>query len=201
MYNKYTDKDKDKNNTMWNNLCCYFCNSKHRVIKEENIHLKQSLFTIEDPPIEWKNTIPFIPPVTTGQVIKVYDGDTITIAAKIAIPNSPLYRFSVRLNGIDAPEIKGRNEDEKESALKARHALEKLILHKVVQLKNTKTEKYGRILADVYLDSLHINQWLLDEKLVVPYDGATKQSPASWIEYNKKNSDLSSITIITNGIY
>ena len=181
---------------MWNNLCSCFCSSKRKIIKEENLHLKQSLFTIEDPPIEWKNTIPFIPPVSEGQVIKVYDGDTITIAAKIAIPNSPLYRFSVRLNGIDAPEIKGRSEDEKVSALKARRALDTLILHKVVQLKNTKTEKYGRILADVYLGSLHINQWLLDEKLVVPYDGTAKQSPASWLEYNNQTAN-----IIAEGIY
>ena len=180
---------------MWDKIFACFC-SKRKVIKEENFHLKQSLFTIEDPSIEWKNTIPFIPPVTTGQVIKVYDGDTITIAAKIAIPNSPLYRFSIRLNGIDAPEIKGRTDDEKESALKARHALEKLILHKYVELKNTKTEKYGRILADVYLGSLHINQWLLNEKLVVPYDGAAKQSPASWLEYNNQTAN-----IIAEGIY
>ena len=30
--------------------------------------------------IVWSDTLQFIPPVNTGQVIKVYDGDTITIA-------------------------------------------------------------------------------------------------------------------------
>jgi endonuclease YncB( thermonuclease family) len=91
----------------------------------------------------------------------------------------------VRLNGIDAPEIHGKNADEKDSAIYARDQLESLLLHRVVQLKNQKTEKYGRILADVYLGDLHINQWLLDEKLVVPYDGGTKKSPESWLEYNR----------------
>ena len=55
----------------------------------------------------WKDTIPFIPPISGGVVIKVYDGDTITIASKLPYKKSPLYRFSVRLNGIDSPEIKG----------------------------------------------------------------------------------------------
>ena len=138
--------------------------------------------------IEWSQTIPFIPPITQGIVIKVYDGDTITIASKLPYEKSELYRFSVRLNGIDAPEIKGKTEDEKNAAHVSQKALEKLILHKNVILKNTNTEKYGRILADVYCGDLHLNQWLLDHKLAVPYNGKTKQIPASWIEYQETNS-------------
>ena len=34
-----------------------------------------------DKPIEWQDTTPFVPPVDKGIVIKVYDGDTITIAS------------------------------------------------------------------------------------------------------------------------
>ena len=33
--------------------------------------------------IDYKDTIPFIPPITTGKVIKVYDGDTLTLASKL----------------------------------------------------------------------------------------------------------------------
>ena len=58
--------------------------------------------------ITYKDTIPFIIPILYGKVIKVYDGDTITIAAALPIiNNNKLYRFSVRLSGIDSPEIKG----------------------------------------------------------------------------------------------
>ena len=53
----------------------------------------------------WDDTIPFVPPVTEGICIKAYDGDTITIAAKLPYPESPLYRFQVRLNGIDCPDV------------------------------------------------------------------------------------------------
>jgi endonuclease YncB( thermonuclease family) len=50
----------------------------------------------------------------------------------------------------------------------------------MIHLKNISTEKYGRILADVYLDDLHVNQWMLDNGLAVEYDGGTKQRPVEW---------------------
>jgi len=133
--------------------------------------------------IKWEDTTPFTMPITGGHVIKVYDGDSITIAAYLPIEKSPLFRFSVRLNGIDTPEIKGKNEDEKAAAKEARDALSNLILHKEVILKNVGTEKYGRILADVYLGDLCINDWLIKENYAVKYDGGTKISPTSWLKY------------------
>ena len=117
---------------------------------------------------------PFIPPITSGFVVKVYDGDTITIISKLPYEESSFYKFSVRLNGIDCPEIKGETLQEKQCAQLARDELSKLILNKEIILKNLKTEKYGRILADVYLDDLHLNQYMLDKKLAVKYDGGTK---------------------------
>ena len=48
-------------------------------------------------PITWEQTKPFVPPIVSGEVIRVYDGDTITIAAKLPYAASPLYRFQVRL--------------------------------------------------------------------------------------------------------
>ena len=117
---------------------------------------------------------PFIPPISSGFVVKVYDGDTITIISKLPYKDSALYKFSVRLNGIDCPEIKGDTLKEKQCAQLARDELSKLILNKHVVLRDVKTEKYGRILAEVYLDDLHLNQYMLDKNLAVKYDGGTK---------------------------
>ncbi len=125
--------------------------------------------------IQWSDTIIFVPPINEGQVIKVYDGDTITIAAKLPYSGSPLYRFSVRLNGIDSPEIKGGAEEEKIAAKKSKKALEEIILHKTVVLKNVSTEKYGRILADVYFNDLHLNNWMVENGYAIKYDGGKKQ--------------------------
>lgn len=125
-----------------------------------------------------KDAIQFVPPITEGEVIKVYDGDTITIVSKLPYDTSPLYRFSVRLAGIDSAEIKGKTEKEKALAQEAKNALQDLILHKMISLRNVKTEKYGRILADVYIGEIHVNQWLLDNNYAVEYLGGTK---SNWV--------------------
>ncbi len=43
------------------------------------------------PPPTWDATVPFIPPVEKCHVIKVYDGDTITVAANLPFDKT-LYR-------------------------------------------------------------------------------------------------------------
>jgi endonuclease YncB( thermonuclease family) len=133
--------------------------------------------------IKWEDTTPFVFPISGGQVIKVYDGDTITIASKLPYDSSPLYRLSVRFNGIDTPEIKGKTADEKQVAREARDALAGLIMNKQIRLENVESEKYGRILADVYLGDLHINKWLSENRYAVAYSGGTKTRPENWVEY------------------
>ena len=124
--------------------------------------------------LKYEDTIPFIPPIKSGLVIKVYDGDTITIASRLPYQGSPLYRFSVRLNGIDAPEIKSKNEEEKKLAKISKDTLSQQILNKVVSLENVSLEKYGRILADVIIDGKNMSEFMLEKKLAVKYDGGTK---------------------------
>ena len=47
-------------------------------------------------------------------------------------------------------------------------------MNKVVELKNVSTEKYGRLLADVYIGEIHVNSWMIDNNYAIPYDGKTK---------------------------
>ena len=148
--------------------CCFTSNTNNTLKNEDN------------------DAIQFIPPITSGRVIKVYDGDTITIVTKLPYKKSPLYKFSVRLSGIDCPEIKGENDDEKQCAQLAKKELEDRILNKQIILKNLATEKYGRILADVYLDDLHLNKHMLDKRLAVCYDGGKKNKPESWLRYHQE---------------
>ena len=133
--------------------------------------------------IKMEDTVEFTFPIKGGRVIKCYDADTITIASKLPYNESPLYRLSVRLNGIDAPEIKGKNEEEKEVAKQARDFVSNLVLNKYVRLENVESEKYGRILADVYIGDVHVNELLVKERYAVKYDGGTKRTPVSWLKY------------------
>lgn len=137
--------------------------------------------------IEWKDTKPYIPPVNSGLVIKVYDGDTITIATQI-YNDKTLYRFSVRLNGIDCPEMKTNNNNEKTVAIMAKNRVTEMIYRKNITLKNVKKEKYGRLLADVYHNNICINNVLLKERLAVKYDGGTKIVPKDWMDFHNNNN-------------
>ena len=125
--------------------------------------------------ITYDNTKVFIPNIQYCKVIKVYDGDTITVASRL--PNDlNIYRFSVRLVGIDTPEMRTNNERDRVNAVRARDALSRMILEKVVELRNIRIEKYGRLLAEVYLESLNMSEWMLYNKYAVEYFGGKKNT-------------------------
>ena len=126
------------------------------------------------------NTETYIPKITYGKVIKVYDGDTITVAAYLPESNKQVYKFSVRLRGIDSPELRGSSATEKKHAIVARDALSERILDKYVNIKNVSTEKYGRLLADVYFEETNMNDWMVSNNYAVEYDGGTKLRDKSW---------------------
>ena len=141
--------------------------------------------------VEYKDTVPFVPPVTGGRVVKVYDGDTITIATTLPFKeaNPTVYRFSVRLRGIDTPEMRTKSEEEKAVARLARQALADLCLGRTVTLTEVALEKYGRLLANISLpvegQPLQLNKWMVDQRYAVSYGGGTKQCPVSWKRFHE----------------
>lgn len=136
------------------------------------------------PNITIKDCEKWIPPISTVRVVKVYDGDTITIATRMpGYPSSKIFKFQVRLNGIDAPEMKSKDPIEKQAAINSKEALRKKIFGKDIILKNIKFEKYGRLLADIYKGSNCINNWLIDTRMAILYDGKTKPVIENWLEF------------------
>lgn len=109
-----------------------------------------------------------------AHVRSVYDADTIRadidLGFGIWTANQPL-----RLNGIDAPELGTP------SGKPARDYLRTLLpegAEVVLRTFKDATEKFGRILAEVYLidetDPLHINQHLIDAGFARAYDGGPR---------------------------
>jgi len=141
--------------------------------------------------IKWEDTTEFTFPIKGGRVIKCYDADTITIASKMPYEGSPIYRFPIRLKGIDTPEMRGKDVayDEKQAACNARDFVSNLVLNKYVRLENIENEKYGRILADVYINEINLNELLIKERYAIKYDGGTKIKPKYWLKY-KLNGEL-----------
>jgi len=123
---------------------------------------------------------PFVPPISSGIVTNVYDGDTFTLVSKLPYGGSPLYKFKVRIAGIDCPEIRGKSQEEKDAAQAAKKEVMELILFKEVELTNVGLEKYGRLLADVYIvidnsNKINIGQHLLNKGLAKVYNGSCKE--------------------------
>lgn len=104
-----------------------------------------------------------------------YDGDTCYVSAPV-LPGK-LSKMSVRVLGIDTPEIKGKCEKEKELALIGRQTANELFrAAKTIEFKDLKWDKYGgRILSNVYLDGLLYSDILIDKGLARPYDGGAKK--------------------------
>lgn len=138
------------------------------------------------PEVNDKKSVPnYIPQISEGRVIYVYDGDTIHIAGFV-INNPQLFKFSVRLNGIDCPEMKsGKSLDktEREVAELAKTFLSETVEGKIVRLHNVSLDKYGRLLADVYFQGRHLNKEMVDKRFAVRYDGGTKIVPDCWKNY------------------
>ncbi|XOF33515.1 MAG: thermonuclease family protein [Candidatus Electrothrix sp. YB6] len=108
------------------------------------------------------------------QFIKNYDGDTITVDLK---GHHPLFgdNISVRVAGIDTPEIRGKCAQEKELAREAKQVVGQILQDaRRIRLNNVRRGKYFRIVADVKADRQDIAELLIDEGLAVPYDGGKK---------------------------
>lgn len=131
---------------------------------------------------KFKHVKKFLPNLKKGFVVKVYDGDTITIISKIHCLDEE-HKFVIRLKGIDAPEIKSNNILEKKIAIRSRNWLRHKILGKVIYLHDIGHDKYGRILANIYLSKHNksLNQHMLDLKYARIYDGGKKNT--NWDEY------------------
>lgn len=107
----------------------------------------------------------------TAKIVKVHDGDTVHA---VFIPFNDPANFVIRLEGIDTCEINSKNEDEKKNAINARNILSELILNKIVTLKCGSFDKYGRLLAKIYIDDIDICEEMKKTKFTTKYDGGTK---------------------------
>ena len=99
--------------------------------------------------------------------MKVHSGDTITIATPI-LPTKQIYRFGIYLDSICAPKIIPFMKIPDDTALLSKNALSDLIGGKIVQVRDMTSDKHGKLYANIFVDNIHVNEWLLK------YNYATK---------------------------
>jgi len=123
-------------------------------------------------PFELGKVKMFVPMPKSGLVVKVVDGDTLNI---ISDCYGDFNRFSVRIRGVDTPELRGKTAEERKAAEKAKMFVEQLCLGKEVTLRDHCREKYGRVCASVWIQNKCIANELIFRRLGYPYHGGPKK--------------------------
>lgn len=96
-------------------------------------------------------------------VLSVYDGDTFTARVELGLGVSVTEKF--RLNGLDCPELNTAHGKQVRDDVRAK------MINQLVMLKITKRDKYGRWLADVFINGENLRDWLLFTGSAKPYNG------------------------------
>ena len=114
--------------------------------------------------------------VKISKVISVYDGDTIRVNID-SFPDIIGKNISIRLKGIDAPEIKGKCQKEIDLAIMARDYLRNAInKSNQIELRNIKRGKYFRIVGELYINGINVTKNLIKRKLAYHYSGGKKRT-------------------------
>jgi len=150
--------------------------------EEEHINsIKKKLDTLTPSEKNNMKCFSFKDQIFYGYPSNVYDGDTFSF---IFIYNDDILKYRCRCNGYDSPEMKpslnNPNRDyEKELAHKAKDRfIELLEKHptKIIRVKCSEFDKYGRILVDIWnmVDEKSINDIMIEEGHGKVYDGGKK---------------------------
>lgn len=133
---------------------------------------------------------------TLSRLVDVIDGDTIVCVVPLL---GHYFKFNVRLKGIDTCEMKSKDPILRERAVAAREYLVRRLLDEKTTETDRKTtqqyldeklvvvylhcydfDKYGRLLADVYINNestVSLSDELIHQNLAYPYDGGKKIIP------------------------
>ncbi|NDB83672.1 MAG: thermonuclease family protein [Alphaproteobacteria bacterium] len=125
------------------------------------------------------------------KINKVVDGDTVEIDLDLGF-NMMLVNQKVRMAGIDTPESRTSNNEEKvRGTLSKKKVAEKLPVGSWQKIQTMRSDsnddKFGRILGVFILeDGTSLNQWMIDNNYAVLYQGENKELVQEQHQYNKQ---------------
>ena len=110
-------------------------------------------------------------------VDRVVDGDTVDVVLDLGFDVRFFSRE--RLYGIDTPESRTRDKDEKARGLISKKFLQDSLADQEAVIKTKLKDsrgKYGRVLGELWVDGVNINQTMVDKHLAVDYQGQSKDA-------------------------
>ena len=127
---------------------------------------------------------------------KVVDGDTVDIDIDLGF-GVWLQDERVRLYGIDTPESRTRDLEEKKYGLAAKEYVENFLDDEWLTLKTKEYDskgKFGRILGELWRTSSYadksLNDYLVEKHHAVPYLGQSKEAIAEQHLLNRSKLNL-----------
>jgi micrococcal nuclease len=112
-----------------------------------------------------------------AKINRVIDGDTIDLDIDLGF-DFWLKNQQVRLNGIDTPETRSTDANEKAFGIFVKTIVSQYCypgLECCIKTEKDATGKFGRILADIWIDDFHLNKFLVDNHYALYYDGKIKK--------------------------
>ena len=109
------------------------------------------------------------------KIVRVIDGDSIILDIDLGF-GLWIHGESIRLFGVDCPECRSRDKEEKAAGLLAKEFVEEALHVGGTYTLTTKEKgKFGRYLGTICLtEETSINAALVKERLAVPYFGQSK---------------------------
>ena len=127
------------------------------------------------------------------KLLKVIDGDTVDVDIDLGF-GVLLKKQRIRLYGVDTPESRTRDLEEKKYGLAAKEYVKKFLDDKWLILKTETYDaegKFGRILGSLYrttnYSDMSVNEYLIEKYHAVPYYGQSKEEIE---EQHLKNREL-----------
>jgi len=105
-------------------------------------------------------------------VVRVVDGDTID--ALVDLGFSTFKKVRIRMMGINAPESRTRDLEEKARGIAAKVRLEELLESGMFTLQSMGVGKFGRCLGILWVDEVNVNKTLVNEGYANEYYGGKR---------------------------
>ena len=108
------------------------------------------------------------------KVKRVVDGDTVDVVIDLGFDIH--FATRVRLYGMDTPESRTRNKDEKVRGYMSKDFLEEWMEKDdvIIRTRRDKKGKFGRVLGEMIVRGENINKLMIKECLAVEYYGKSK---------------------------
>jgi micrococcal nuclease len=108
------------------------------------------------------------------KVKRVVDGDTVDVVIDLGFDIH--FATRVRLYGMDTPESRTRNKDEKVRGYMSKDFLEEWMEKDdvIIRTRRDKKGKFGRVLGEMLVRGENINKLMIKECLAVEYYGQSK---------------------------